>query len=107
MFAVLYRWTIKRESFDAFIAAWSSATESYRSIGALGSRLHRSDEQNSPSEVSLYAYAEWPSRDAWESARQLTPVPTDVAAAMRNATVSFEMTPLTVLSDLLDRPRNE
>jgi heme-degrading monooxygenase HmoA len=103
MFAVFYRWTIKREQLAAFIEAWTAATLSFRAIGALGSRLHRSDEDDGPAEVSLYAYAEWPSRKAWEDARELTPVDPAVATVMREATISFEMTPLTPIADLLIR----
>ena len=96
-FAVLYRWRIKAGAEDDFIRAWSVATTAFRTIGALGSRLHRTDDGE------FIAYAEWPSREAWEAARGSSPVDAGTAETMRNATLSFEMLPLEPIADLLAR----
>lgn len=96
-FAVLYRWTVAPGTEEDFIRAWSEATAAYRSIGALGSRLHRADDG------ALYAYAEWPSREAWQAAGKESPVPAAVGAVMKASTVTFEMIPLPIVTDLLAR----
>jgi hypothetical protein len=96
-FAVLYKWTIRAEMADEFTRAWQAVTHAYRTIGALGSRLHRTDDG------AWIAYAEWPDRVTWENARGQSPVDAETAAVMRNATLTFEMVPLTFVADLLAR----
>jgi hypothetical protein len=96
-FAVLYRWKIRPEAAGAFVDAWVTATAAYKTIGALGSRLHRSAEGD------FYAYAEWPSREAWEHAGTQSPVDAATAAVMREATLEFEARPLSIEADLLTR----
>jgi heme-degrading monooxygenase HmoA len=96
-FAVLYRWTLVPGTEADFVRAWQAATLSYRAIGALGSRLHRAEDG------SLYAYAEWPSRAAWEAAGKRSPVAADVGAVMKGATATFSAVPLTIVADLLGR----
>jgi heme-degrading monooxygenase HmoA len=96
-FSVLYRWRVKPELEQEFIRAWSVATDAFKTVGALGSRLHRTDDGE------LVAYAEWPSRETWETARGASPVDAQTGAVMREATVSFEMLPLTPVADLLLR----
>ena len=77
-FAVLYRWRLRQGLEPAFQEAWARVTEAYlEQRGALGSRLHRSDD-------GLWvAYAQWPNRAAWERAQQASAV--DVEAAQRMA----------------------
>jgi heme-degrading monooxygenase HmoA len=96
-FAVLYRWKVNPDLEPQFVEAWATATAAFRAVGALGSRLHRSDSGD------LYAYAEWPSRSAWEEARAGSPVDAATAATMRRATLEFEMVPLDPIADLLVR----
>jgi heme-degrading monooxygenase HmoA len=96
-FAVLYRWKVRPDAEEAFIAAWRVATGAFTAIGALGSRLHRGDDGD------LYAYAEWPSREAWETAKMCSPVDGATAALMRDSTLEFEAKPLDVEVDLLMR----
>jgi hypothetical protein len=56
MIAILYRWRIKPEFEKQFIESWSETTEYYmRNFGALGSRLHKSNDG------LWYAYAQWKS----------------------------------------------
>jgi hypothetical protein len=98
-FAVLYRWKVHPSREHAFIEAWSTATLAYRSIGALGSRLHRAENGD------LLAYAEWPSREAWENANACAPIDAGTATTMRQATLEFEATLLEISVDLLVRSK--
>lgn len=94
---MLYRWKVRSDANAAFIAAWATATSAFKTIGALGSRLHRSEDGD------FYAYAEWPSREAWERAKAHSPVDLATSALMRDATLEFEARPLEIASDLLTR----
>ena len=96
-FAVLYRWKVRSDARVAFVAAWSAATSAFQTIGALGSRLHRSEDGD------FYAYAEWPSREAWERAKAHSPVDSATSTVMRDATLEFEARPLEIEADLLTR----
>ena len=62
MFAVMYRWRLKPGTESEFVAAWADRTRAIlETEGGLGSRLHRADDG------SIVAYAQWPSRAAWEA----------------------------------------
>ena len=50
----LYRWRVRPDAEDAFVAAWSDATRDLLRAGSLGSRLHRGDDG------VWYGYAQWP-----------------------------------------------
>ena len=79
-FAVVYRWRVIPGREAEFVAAWRTLTAALRESGSLGSRLHRA------ADGTWLAYAQWPSRHAWETAR----TPTDEAEAalrrLRDAT---------------------
>lgn len=63
MFVVVYRWAVKPGREQEFRKAWVDVTEAnYKAYGSLGSRLHRNEDGD------WVAYAQWPSRDAWEKA---------------------------------------
>ena len=49
---------------DQFRSAWETLTLEYQSLhGSLGSRLHKTED-------GLWlAYAQWPTREAWEQAK--------------------------------------
>jgi len=96
-FAVVYRWKVRPDGHAEFVAAWREATRAFRTIGALGSRLHRSDSGD------FYAYAEWPSREMWQNAQSRLPVDATTAAVMRDATLEFEAWPLEIEADMLAR----
>ena len=96
-FAVLYRWKVRPDLGREFTEAWAKATAAFRTVGALGSRLHRADDGD------LWAYAEWPDRAAWQRARTESPVDPDTTKTMREATLEFEMLPLEPIADLLAR----
>ena len=61
MFIALYRWKLKSGKEDQFREAWSQVTVAIREkSGSLGSRLHRSEDG------TWVAYAQWPSKEAWQ-----------------------------------------
>ena len=96
-FAVIYRWRIRNGMEDQFQQAWVIVTKSFiDERKALGSRLHRVDDG------SWVAYAQWPSRRAWERSRELGPSDPNAAAVMAEATEeSFEPILLHPVSDHL------
>ena len=68
-FAVLYQWQIKPGKIRQFADAWAEMTAELRiQRGALGSRLHRSEQG------TWMAYAQWPSRALYERSGELEPV---------------------------------
>ena len=61
MFVVVYEWQVRPELEEQFQDAWQRVTlAAIRNCGALGSRLHRTDEGK------WVAYAQWPTREQWE-----------------------------------------
>jgi quinol monooxygenase YgiN len=79
-FCVVYRFDVVDGMDDAFVEAWAAMTEILATHGgALGSRLHRDADGR------FVAYAQWPSRDAWEAT---PPLPGgDAARAAMRATL--------------------
>lgn len=96
-FAVIYRWRIRSGLEEQFQRAWATATESFMAErGALGSRLHQA------SDGAWVAYAQWPSRKAWEVSRELGQVDSRAGALMTDAIAeSFEPILLTPVQDYL------
>jgi len=97
MFIVVYRWTVRDGLEDQFQRAWATRTEEIKQEhGGLGSRLHRS------AEGSWIAYAQWPSREAWQAAgtgqRASSGAREQMAAAITSHEVLLQME---VVSDLL------
>jgi len=79
-FAVLYQWEIKPGKVRQFAAAWSEMTEALRSQrGALGSRLHRSEQG------TWMAYAQWPTRALYERSGDLGPVHPEALELLQDA----------------------
>lgn len=67
-FAVLYRWRVPPEHIDEFVTAWTELTEEIAlHCGSGGSRLHECVDD------TWLAYAQWPSRRAWDEASVETP----------------------------------
>ena len=61
MISVILEFEPIAEMENEFISSWKECTEViYKNFGSLGSRLHRSDKGN------FIAYAQWPSKDAYE-----------------------------------------
>ncbi|WP_428262374.1 antibiotic biosynthesis monooxygenase family protein [Haliangium sp.] len=77
-FCVIYRWRVDPDREDDFRRAWATVTEALAAHrGALGSRLHRAEDG------TWVAYAQWPSKAAWEASRATDPVDAEVAEAGR------------------------
>jgi tRNA (Thr-GGU) A37 N-methylase/heme-degrading monooxygenase HmoA len=99
MFAVFYRWRVLAGREPSFREGWRSVTEAIRRThGSLGSRLHRTGDGG------WAAYAEWPSRAAWEHAFAQPPADPAGSALVRAAVAErFEPIELEVTDDLLAR----
>ncbi len=68
MYAVIYRFDVIPGLEKDFERTWQLATESFIAhAGGLGSRLHKNEAG------SYIAYAQWPNKNCWESARQKLP----------------------------------
>ena len=89
MIRVIYRWRVAADERDAFVAAWTAATQSIRERveGAMGSLLLR--DQSDP-EVFL-AVARWTDRERWEAFRKAPSVDPDATAALRRVTAESEV----------------
>lgn len=78
--AVIYRWRLHPGKEGQFRQGWEQATQLYvRTRGALGSRLHQADDG------TWVAYAQWPSRAAWEQSRTAGSPDPEAARWMRDA----------------------
>ena len=99
-FCVLYRFRVEPARTDDFVRAWSALTEQIAAqFGGLGSRLHRQED-------GLWAaYAQWPSRAAWERASAL-PSPDPEASAVMREVIVERLPPVLpdVVADLLAAP---
>lgn len=96
-FAVIYRWRLLEGFESRFLEAWTQVTAYLRDHqGALGSRLHRCDDG------TLLAYAQWPSREAWQ-AMQDAPSGIPEASRIMGECIeeSFESQTMEPLHDLL------
>lgn len=92
---VLYRWRVTKDREAAFVEAWDAITRGYLLHGSLGSRLHRGHDG------VFYAYAQWPSQEAQESAFSLGATRPEASAALRAA--SGDREPEVVLDPARDR----
>lgn len=98
-FAVVYRWRLQAGHEEEFKAAWAAVTRAIvAERGGLGSRLHRAEDG------SWVAYAQWPTRGAWERSQELGPIDAEVSARMSAAVVSSDP-PLLLdpVQDLLEK----
>lgn len=96
-FCVIYRWKLVAGREQAFRLGWEAMTRELREhAGSLGSRLHRCDDG------TWLAYAQWPSREAWEQAEVETDAAREAMATMSAATAQrFEPELLEPVVDLL------
>lgn len=95
MFSVIYRFTIKENFGETFVAEWNEGTkEVIKNHGSLGARLHMQEDG------SYIAYAQWPSKEKWqEFEASHDPV---IFASMKECCLAVEVVmKLDVLSDLL------
>jgi heme-degrading monooxygenase HmoA len=62
MFVAIYHWKLKPGKEEQFQQAWAKLTITIRQrFGSYGSRLHKT------ADGTWLAYAQWPSREAWDS----------------------------------------
>lgn len=96
-FAVIYRWKIKEGLEESFRQAWEMITLDIKEMrGGLGSRLHQADDG------TWYAYAQWPSREAWAKSQAGGPTNEEASVLMSEAVEkSFDPIPLKPVRDLL------
>jgi len=81
-FVVLYQWRLDEQRVDEFEQAWAEMTHLIRDqLGGLGSRLHRGEAD------TWMAYAQWPSRAAWEESQQQPSLDPELSAKMQAAIV--------------------
>lgn len=68
MYAVIYRFKVIQGKEVAFENLWRAVTKAFMTHAeGLGSRLHKT-------EAGVYiAYAQWPDKKAWQTARQKLP----------------------------------
>ncbi|HYO63925.1 MAG TPA: antibiotic biosynthesis monooxygenase [Pyrinomonadaceae bacterium] len=101
MFVALYRWKLKEGFERRFQEGWRRRTaELYRRGGSLGSRLHRAEDG------TWVAYAQWPSRRAWEDARGVPVEDAEASILMRESVeTSYPETYMEVADDLLAERR--
>jgi quinol monooxygenase YgiN len=79
-FAVLYQWRVKPGKLRQFCDAWAALIEALRrQRGALGGRLHRTDQG------TWIAYAQWPSRQSWEDTCNAEPVDPAASHSLQDA----------------------
>lgn len=96
-FAVVYQWRVKLGMEAQFRSAWEELTAWHREQrGALGSRLHRTDNG------TVVAYAQWPDRQSWERSCSLHEQDTELSRRLLES-VEETWSPmfLTTLSDRL------
>lgn len=94
MFVAVYKFKVQPGMEEQFRQAWAERTrEIIKENGSFGSRLHRNEDG------AFVAYAQWPSRRAWEDA---LPNETIAMQRMRQAMLSAETVfCLDVLENLL------
>lgn len=97
MYIAFYRWKLKPGSEATFQKCWEEGTLLFRSEQkAMGSRLHKGDDG------TYFAYAQWPSREAYHAERSLSVEHQQTLLQMRECVAeSFPVTLGEVMSDLL------
>src|SRR5262245_20246343 len=96
-FAVVYRWKVKAGLEAQCREGWERVTRAIMAgRGGLGSRLHVMDDG------TWVAYAQWPSREAWERSRAMESADPEGSKMMQDAqSESFPPMRLDPVSDYL------
>jgi quinol monooxygenase YgiN len=98
MYAVIYQFDVTQGQEEQFKTLWQLVTEAFmKHAGGLGSRLHKNEAG------SFIAYAQWPDKMRWKSARKKLPESAmdnlqQMQESCNSITVVFQMT---VQNDLL------
>ena len=99
MFIAVYRWRVRPDAESEHRAGWRRVTEAIQSAyGTWGSRLHRATDG------AFVAYAAWPDRATWETARAAPSVASPEALAQMRGGIEGAVEvvlELEVLDDLL------
>jgi hypothetical protein len=100
MFAVIYTWSIKPGSEDAFVGAWHRATVAItKRCSSYGSRLHRADDG------TFVGYARWPNEQARAACFGDGPPDPQAAAEMEESVEQrLPERRLEIIDDLLAEP---
>lgn len=86
MFCILYQFNVKLEFEKEFVESWKGLTkETYKNEGSLGSRLHK------VSDSEFIAYAQWPSKEAYDSANNMSEAALKYRNQMRACCESIEV----------------
>jgi heme-degrading monooxygenase HmoA len=94
-FVVIYRWRLHPGKEAQFRRAWERATPLLMRLhGALGSRLHQAEDG------TWIAYAQWPSKAAWEKSRASDSVDIEARRVMLDA--EMEAYPPILLTPVAD-----
>ena len=100
MFTVIYSFKVKENHSEVFEKAWKDLTLLiYEFEGSMGSRLHKSSDNN------YIGYAQWPDKTTWEiSGNHLPEIATEIRKTMKDACASIEVLhELEVVEDLLEK----
>lgn len=104
MFTVIYSFKVHPAQCEVFEESWSQLTKLiYEYEGSLGSRLHKTSDQNELESIQYIAYAQWPSRLVWEHSGSTLPKEAEsIRNAMKNACLHIETQyELEVVNDLI------
>jgi heme-degrading monooxygenase HmoA len=78
MYVAFYRWRLNQGQEAEFSRLWHEGTLLFRTEqGALGSRLHKAEDG------TYFAYAQWPSREAYHAKKHLSPEHRELLQAMQ------------------------
>jgi heme-degrading monooxygenase HmoA len=98
MYVAIYEFKIKDCLAKDFEESWATWTDAiYRCRGSLGSRLHIKSEKN-----QYVAYAQWPSKEAYESEERLCEYTADELEAQKKMKLCCESLKTPHLLDVLD-----
>lgn len=77
MYTAFYHWRLVPGREEEFAALWKEGTLLFRTEqNSLGSRLHLADDG------TYFAYAQWPSREAFHREKMLSPRHQEILTAM-------------------------
>ena len=98
MYALIYKFKVKKNKESEFIKSWKELTELiYKYEGSLGSRLHKQDDE------TFIAYAQWPNDVVFNnSGKKLPENVKEIREIMRKACSDIErLFELEVIEDVL------
>ena len=86
MYALIYKFKVKKNKESEFIKSWKELTELiYKYEGSLGSRLHKQDDE------TFIAYAQWPNDVVFNnSGKKLPENVKEIREIMRKACSDIE-----------------